>query len=760
MNLSNWLRASRAVPGCVSKKRRHRLSANVEMLEHRVVPSTFWVSNRHDSGSGSLRQAVLDANGHSGADTIAFRNTAEGTITLTSGELSVTGDVRIDGPGSDRLIVSGGNTSRVLEIASGAKVTVDDVKITNGLVLDSNGGAILNAGTLALSDSVVSGSSAARSAGGTIGGEGGGIENTGILTIDDSKVSGNSALAGGGIHTAGTGSLTVKDSKVSNNLCVGDGAGIRNETGTTLNVVDSTITGNTASGFGTGGIATGAATTIRDTTLSENLSAVGGIYLFGGSDVVISDTRIVRNGPSPTSGTGAGGIWSSNSGHLTIKDTVIADNGGVGVLGRRDFFNNAVGTIDLADSTIRNNTGGGVFTFEAMTIERSTINDNTVGGGIQSQNSLTVSDSTISGNSGDPTDPFSVGGIAGFYGGINITRSTISGNVGSYAGGVAGYTGSITDSTISDNVSIPVGSVGGGGVVAVALTLDNSTVSGNTVIAGGLNKGPYDYYLGAAGGVLAVGPGTAIDHTTIAFNRAINAAALPGQVSGGVTGLDFDAFGQTFIADVSVRNTIIAKNTAAGNDPDVTGSFASQGHNLVGVLTGTATGFVASDLHGTTAAPLDPRLEPLKFNGGPTKTHALRHGSPAANAGDNANAPPTDQRGFDRIVGGAIDIGAYESGDSGGGHNNRPGVLGSNGGFDDPLSAIAAGSSATMNPVLARSNVDIQLPPSPRGLRQWLGIDQGVPLFKPDQPIDLNVGDLSALAQSGESSPDDGSEMS
>src|SRR5262249_6569659 len=148
----------------------------------------------------------------------------------------------------------------------------------------------------------------------------------------------------------------------------------------------------------------------------------------------------------------------------------------------------------------------------------------------------------------------------------------------------------------------------------------------------------------------------------------INAPPTASVVVGGVRGLG--------LGSTSVRNTIIAGNSADGFDPDVTGSFASQGHNLIGILTSNATGFVASDLTGTAASPLDPRLGPLKNNGGPTFTHALRGNSPALNAGDNDNAPPTDQRGQARIVGGTIDIGAFEAqdddddqGDSSGGHS-------------------------------------------------------------------------------------------
>ena len=63
-----------------------------------------------------------------------------------------------------------------------------------------------------------------------------------------------------------------------------------------------------------------------------------------------------------------------------------------------------------------------------------------------------------------------------------------------------------------------------------------------------------------------------------------------------------------------------------------------------------------------------PRLAPLLENGGSTRTHALLPGSPAIDAGNNAENLDTDQRGtgFDRIVGVKADIGAYEwSADSG-----------------------------------------------------------------------------------------------
>jgi hypothetical protein len=68
----------------------------VERLEDRALPSTFTVLNLQNSGSGSLRQAMLDANSHAGADTINF--SVAGTIRLTTGALPAnTGSVNIDG---------------------------------------------------------------------------------------------------------------------------------------------------------------------------------------------------------------------------------------------------------------------------------------------------------------------------------------------------------------------------------------------------------------------------------------------------------------------------------------------------------------------------------------------------------------------------------------------------------------------------------------------------------------------------------------
>jgi hypothetical protein len=136
----------------------------------------------------------------------------------------------------------------------------------------------------------------------------------------------------------------------------------------------------------------------------------------------------------------------------------------------------------------------------------------------------------------------------------------------------------------------------------------------------------------------------------------MNNSTLSGNSADTVGGGIFSLFGTR-----TTRNTIIAGNTAP-NNPDVSGTLVSQGHNLIGDGAG-GTGYDSTDLVGTATNPIDPRLGPLQDNGGPTETMALLPGSPAIDAGDPTNAPQWDQRGpgYPRVVNGMIDIGAVFS---------------------------------------------------------------------------------------------------
>ena len=190
-----------------------------------TVGQAFTVLNTNDSGTGSLRQAILDANANPGGDSIVFDSGVIGTITLTSGELLITECLFINGPGANILAVNGNAASRVFDISSGIDVTISGLTITNGNAGDFGGGIFNNGATLTITDSTLSGNSA---------GSGGGIfndERSGIATlqITNSTLSGNSAVgsSGGGIYNFG-GAATITNSTLSGNSG-GSGGGIFND---------------------------------------------------------------------------------------------------------------------------------------------------------------------------------------------------------------------------------------------------------------------------------------------------------------------------------------------------------------------------------------------------------------------------------------------------------------------------------------------------------------------------------------------------
>src|SRR5262245_19053306 len=180
-----------------SPGRGHRTSARsgrrcrplLEPLESRWVPTT--VTNLNDAGAGSLRQALLET---PAVGTVDFLPGLSGTITLTTGELTIDKDLTIPGPGADVITVSGNNASRVFEVVPAVTVAISGLTIADGRPVGgtAQGGGILNRGTLVVIGSTLSGNAAYV---------GGGIYTQGALTLTNSTLSGNNAtFEGGGIY--------------------------------------------------------------------------------------------------------------------------------------------------------------------------------------------------------------------------------------------------------------------------------------------------------------------------------------------------------------------------------------------------------------------------------------------------------------------------------------------------------------------------------------------------------------------------------
>src|SRR5262245_16730063 len=150
------LRSSQTRP-TRTRRRPTRRCLSLEPLEGRLVLSAFHVTTLADGGPGSLRAAVARANAHPGADAIDFDSGLTGTIALTGGELDITGDLTITGPGADKLTVSGSNLSRVFQVEAGETVSISGLTIAGGNAgtdFSSNGGGIDNFGALTVSDVV------------------------------------------------------------------------------------------------------------------------------------------------------------------------------------------------------------------------------------------------------------------------------------------------------------------------------------------------------------------------------------------------------------------------------------------------------------------------------------------------------------------------------------------------------------------------------------------------------------------------------
>ena len=577
-------------------------------------PSSLVVTKTGDTNDGvcsltdcSLREAISAANS---GDTITFAVT--GTIVLTGGQLAITSDLTIDGPGSADLHISGNNTSRVFHIVSG-NVSISDVTIRDGNTA-GDGGGIRNVGTLILTDSLVSSNNAAI--------HGGGIENGGTITLTRSTVSDNtSVFKGGGIYINVGGIATLTNSTVSGNTS-DKGGSTYNNSGT-VTLTTTTVSGNTATHGG--GIYNAGTADLANSTFSGNIVTGDGGAIWNSGTVTCTSCIIGTNTADAT----GGGIWNSGTADLT-NSTIsgnTAFNGGA-------IRNINSGTLVIADSTITGNTainaGGGITTTSTgvTTLTGSTVSGNTsgsgTGGGIYDTGpgTLTLTNSTVSGNTA--TD--NVGG--GIYNGdtMTIVSSTISGNTALDGGGI--YHASATG----------------------PMTLTNSTVSGNTATNVG---GPR----GRGGGIRNTGTMT-IASSTISGNTATG-------TGGGISNVPS--------ATLTMTNTLIAENTSSISGPDCSGPLTSQGYNLIG--SGDGCGFTPTSGDQVNVDPnLGPLADNGGLTqthallDAPALSPAIDAGNPAGCNDSLGNPLTADQRGggFLRPVDGngdnvaRCDIGAYE----------------------------------------------------------------------------------------------------
>ena len=271
----------------------HPKTLPAETLERRLLFSAITVNTYADqidakgSTTVSLRDAIATATATSGSDTI---NVPQGTYNLSLGELLINdsgGTVNINGIGGMAIFKQKATHARVLEVDAKSTVSFNEVEFTGGNfpgptendpLAMSEGAGILSAGSVTLSNSLVTGNVLVDNA------DGGGIVSSGTLIIINSSVSGNSAgtiysasgRGGGGIINTGT--MTVTNSAINNNSASNEGqaeqaGGIQN--GGIMTLTNDSISGNFADSDA-GILNTGTATIVACTITGNNSTGEGG----------------------------------------------------------------------------------------------------------------------------------------------------------------------------------------------------------------------------------------------------------------------------------------------------------------------------------------------------------------------------------------------------------------------------------------------------------------------------------------------------
>jgi hypothetical protein len=484
------------------------------------------------------------------------------------------------------------------------------------------------------------------------------------LAVTYTVVSGPGTISGSRLTPIGAGSVVVRADQAGDANYTAAPAAQQTLTVAGIPLVVSTTTDVSNGNYAPGdlslreAVALANATSGPDTiTFDPAVFGTAKTITLGTTQLLLSDTSGATTIAGPAAGVtlrggGTTRVMQVDAGvTANLSKLTLTGGRGSGAAGAGGGLLN-LGTATLTDCTITGNSltdswGAGLASSGTLTLTNCLVSGNSltltgnfsntgggglsVTGGTATLTNTAVSDNTL-GGVGTPREGGGVRVAAGAA--LTMTDGTVSGNTGAtHGGGLLNLgTATLTNSTVSGNTA----ATNGGGLIdqiAATLTLVNSTVSGNT--AGG-----------NGGGLLHNSSGTlTLVGSTVSGNTA----------GGNGGGLNVRA------GTARLTNTIVAGNSATGTGPDINGTVASQGHNLVGKTDG-GTGWDTSDLTGTIATPLDPKLGGLADNGGPTKTLALLAGSPALDAGDDAAAAAmtTDQRGFARRVNGRVDIGAFE----------------------------------------------------------------------------------------------------
>lgn len=644
-------------------------------------------------------------------------NGATSTYTIMlDDELLISKDLTIDASGS-KIVVSRNTAAgtpkfHVFHITAGV-VAFTNLTITNGFAstLDSNGGGIYNEGKLTVRNCTIFGNAASQSSSGA------GIYTAAgsTLAVLNSTVHGNTAPSGdcAGVCTSQTSVTQITNSTITGNTLPngGNAAGIiaRGTVRIRNSIVAGNLTGNGVGGqtpfdvegeFESGGFnfigasdaSTGFSAALHDQTgasASPIDPKLGALQDNGG----FTPTRLALAGSPVLDQGNSDGTATDQRGFARVIDQLNVGNAGDGSdIGAVEKGIAQMGpTFTVTTTAERNNAScltddcsliealnaANLFT-DANVINFAPAVKGVIGTAILTPSGLAVTNPvsidgpgarllTVTGRTvarvfrvasanvkisglsivnGKVLDDH--GGAITNSGGLTLADcrvfNSVAGNATGTGGGIYNASGAsltLLRCTLDGNSA---GLVGGAVHNFGTMAVTNCTLSGDTAVQGG---GIYSEFNNNASKVSLL-------NCTITRCTATDTSTATGNGGGGLY-----LVGNSGQYDIG--NSIVAGNTSTSN-PDLRGNFTSDGHNFVGNA-GFASGFVdgvKGDQIGTPAAPKDPQFvgtAPAN-NGGPTDTFALQNTSTAINAGDDALAPPADQRGYTRS--GVSDIGSFE----------------------------------------------------------------------------------------------------
>ncbi|MEI7855665.1 MAG: DUF4347 domain-containing protein, partial [Planctomycetota bacterium] len=344
----------------------------------------FNIFNIASGGNLSIFGATISGAITSGSGS-AFYNSGS----LTVGNSTISGNKASYGGGIENLGILTVTNSTLFGNKANYGGGIDNygsLTVTNSTLSGNTaafGGGIVNAaaGTLTVSNSTLSGNAATNG--------GGAIENNGTTTISISTISNNSAKYGGGIRTDGT--FTVSNSTISDNKATFSSGGVENNFGT-FSISNSTISGNTANQNG-GGVENNFGTlNISQSILSGNAAINGGGAIENNGATTVSNSTISNN-----SAKYGGGIRTDDT--LTISSSTLSNN--KATTGGGGGIENNLGTLTITNSTLFGNTanqdGGGIRNIATLNLRNSTIVGNSAnnGGGTFNSSILNIANTII-----------------------------------------------------------------------------------------------------------------------------------------------------------------------------------------------------------------------------------------------------------------------------------------------------------------------------------------------------------------------------